>query len=67
MMNANEIAANYSVEEIAKEVSKHWTWIPELCEALCIKADMQTEWKEADDETFESVIEAAAEKLGVTI
>lgn len=54
-------------QEIAKELRKSGEWIPELCEELCGLADMEKEWEEADGESFEGVLYAAAEKLGVEI
>lgn len=66
-LNPVEIASHYSAEEIAKDINRHYAGTPEQYEALCIKAGMQDKWKEADDETCELVIEAAAEKLGVEI
>lgn len=54
-------------KEIAKELRESGEWIPELCEELCGLADMNKEWEEADGESFEEVLYAAAEKLGVEI
>lgn len=54
-------------EEIAMELNNSGEWIPELCEELCELADMSEEWMQADGETFESVVYAAAEKLGVEV
>lgn len=39
----------------------------DLLAELCELAGMTSEWEAADGETFESVISAAAEKLGVEI
>lgn len=55
------------VQEIAKELRESGEWIPNLCEELCVLADMENEWKEADGESFEGVLYVAAEKLGVEI
>lgn len=54
-------------EDIAKELRGSGDWIPELCEELCRMADMESEWADADGESFEDVVYAAAEKLGVEI
>lgn len=54
-------------QEIAKELNASGEWIPELCQELCELADMSQEWEAADGEDFESVVYAAAEKLGVVI
>ena len=54
-------------QEIANKMRTQDTWDNELCEELCELADMTGEWNEADGETFESVIYAAAEKLGVEV
>ena len=57
-MTANEIAENLRSTD---------TWNAELCAALCEEAGMTAEWEAADGDTFESVVEAAAAKLGVEI
>lgn len=54
-------------QEIAKELRESGEWILEACEELCMLADMAEEWEMADGENFESVIFAAAEKLGVDV
>lgn len=56
-----------TVSEIAADIRTADTWDLELCRELCEAADMLNEWNAADDETFESVLFAAAEKLGVEI
>ena len=40
--------------------------LPEDAE-LCERAGMSEEWEAADSDTFESVVYAAAEKLGIQI
>ena len=42
-------------------------WELEACAELCERAGMSEEWKAADSDTFESVVYAAAEKLGIQI
>lgn len=54
-------------EEIARELNESGEWMLELCEELCKLADMEQEWKDADGESFESVVYAAAERLGVEV
>ena len=39
----------------------------DLCRELCEEAGMADEWDAADGETFEAVVQKAAEKLGVEI
>lgn len=56
-----------TAQEIARELRNSGEWIPKLCMELCILADMESEWEEADGEKFETVVYAAAEKLGVEI
>lgn len=56
-----------SASEIAAEIRAQNTWDSELLKELCDAADMSKEWNESDDETFEAVAFAAAEKLGVEI
>ena len=54
-------------DEIAENLRSADTWDAELCAALCEEAGMTAEWEAADGDTFESVVEAAAAKLGVEI
>lgn len=54
-------------EEIAAQIRAMESWDLELCEELCELADMSEAWEQADGEDFESVLYAAAEKLGVEI
>lgn len=58
---------NERAYEIAEELKNAQEWNEELCEELCELANMSEEWENADGETFESIIYAAAEKLGVEI
>lgn len=53
--------------EIAAEIRTKGTWSDELLKELCSAAGMSKEWNEADGETFEAVVFAAAKKLGVEI
>ena len=57
-MTANEIAEAFRSTD---------TWDAELCDTLCEEAGMTAEWGAADGDTFESVVKAAAAKLGVEI
>lgn len=54
-------------EDIAEELSGSIEWDPDLCEALCEEAGMLKEWRSADEDTYRTVVEAAADKLGVEI
>lgn len=56
-----------TAEKIAAELREKDTWDPDLCRALCAEAGMEAEWDEADGETFESVVQEAADRLGVEI
>ena len=56
-----------TANEIAENLRSADTWDAELCAALCEEAGMTAEWEAADGDTFESVVEAAAAKLGVEI
>ena len=56
-----------SAYEIAEEIRNSDEWNFELCEELCKLAGLETEWEEADGETFELVLENAAEILNVKI
>lgn len=54
-------------QTIARELREEGEWIPDLCEALAALAGMADEYREADGETFETVLFKAAEVLGVEI
>ena len=56
-----------TANEIAENLRSTDTWNAELCAALCEEAGMTAEWEAADGDTFESVVEAAAARLGVEI
>lgn len=56
-----------TASEIAADIRTAETWDLDLCRELCEAADMLDQWDAADGETFESVLFAAAEKLGVEI
>lgn len=58
MRNANEIAA---------EIRAHDYWDEDLIKELVEAADMEEEYDAADGDSFEAVVFAAAEKLGVEI
>lgn len=53
--------------EIAADIRNEAEWNNELCAELCEAAGMENEWNSADGDSFESIAEAAAEKLGVEI
>lgn len=53
--------------EIAADIRNSDEWDNDLCTELCEAADMTAEWDAADGESFESVVYAAAKKLGVEI
>lgn len=54
-------------EEIAASMRTSMQWNMGECRELCKLADMEIEWDEADGDTFEGVVQAAADKLGVEI
>lgn len=55
-------------KQIALRIRNSTEWIKEDCEALCDKAGLLEDFKEAFYEgDFSSVVKAAAEKLGVNI
>lgn len=53
--------------EIADRIRNAAEWDPDDCYLLCQLAGMLDEWEEADGDTFESVIYAAADALNVKI
>ena len=56
-------------EELASEIREAQCWdeVENQLAELCEIAGMADEWKAADGETFESVVYAAAKKLGVEL
>ena len=59
----------YHTLNVAHAIREADTWeeCEEECVELCRLANMESEWREADDETFEAVIFEAAKKLNVEI
>lgn len=53
--------------EIARAIKNAGEWNPDDCRDLCELAGLETEWEEADSETFEEVLYKAAAILGVDI
>lgn len=53
--------------EIAQEIRAMDTWDMDLLRKLCVLANMQDEWDQADGETFEEVANKAAMTLGVEL
>lgn len=56
-----------NIYRIAKALRESDMWDLELAEQLCDYAGMIEEWLNADGDSFEEVVYAAAEKLGVEI
>lgn len=54
-------------EEVAERIRENAGWDFNDCEELCHLAGLDIEWEEADGSEFESVVYAAAEKLGVEL
>ena len=61
------IMTNTRAQEIAQELNNSQEWNDALLAELCELADMTAGWESADGESFEDVVYAAAEKLGVEI
>ena len=59
--------AQTQAQEIAARMLKADTWDIEDCKALCTLAGLAGDWEAAEGETFEKVVQAAAEKLLVEI
>ncbi len=55
------------VNEIAEKLRNSNIWNPDLCLELCKAAGLEEEYRESDGETFESVVNHAADILGVDI
>lgn len=66
----NEISfERYYLLDIASAIREADTWLDceNECAELCRLAGMESEWREADGETFEDVLIEAAKKLNVEI
>ena len=70
VVSVNEISLErYHALNIASTIREADTWLDceNECDELCWLAGMESEWREADGETFESVLIEAAKKLNVEI
>ena len=66
----NEISfERYHILNTASAIREADTWLDceNECAEICRLAGMESEWREADDETFEAVLIEAAKKLNVEI
>ena len=64
----NEVMAiNEKLEALVEEINRLNYWEMEACKELCKRARLETDWEDADADTFEEVIYHAAEILGVVI
>lgn len=54
-------------EEVASLMRRTGYWDNKQCERLCELAGLEREWRDADGESFETVLDKAAEKLQVEI
>ena len=52
---------------LAERIRTSDIWILEDAKKLCVAAKMESEWESADGDTFEYVIQEAADRLGVEI
>ena len=69
-VSVNEISfERYHALNIASAIREADTWdeCENKCAELCRLAGMESEWREADGETFEDVLIEAAKKLKVEI
>ena len=62
-----EYLCSLSDEELAEKIRSLPEWDVDLNRDLCWRAGMIEEWEAADGDSFEEVVQAAAEKLGVKI
>ena len=70
LVSINEISfERYHALNIASAIREADTWgdCENECAELCRMAGMESEWREADVETFEAVLIEAAKKLNVEI
>lgn len=61
------VEVNESAVLLAEKIRKNPEWNLDDCQELCDMAGIIGEWKKADGETFEQVVEKAAEILKVSI
>ncbi len=66
-INFTENYADPDIMALAERIRTSDIWILEDVKALCIAADMESEWDAAEPEEAERVIEEAADRLGVEI
>lgn len=70
LVSVNEISfERYHVLNTASAIREadEWDECENECAELCRLAGMESEWREADGDTFESVLIEAAKKLNVEI
>ena len=70
VVSVNEISfKRYHALNIASAIREADTWgdCENECAELCRLAGMESEWREADGETFEAVLIEAAKRLNVEI
>lgn len=70
MVSIGEISfERYHILNTASAIHEadEWEYCEEECAELCRLAGMESEWKEADGETFEAVLIEAAKRLNVEI
>ena len=70
VVSANEISfERYHALNTASAIREADTWLDceNECAELCRLAGMESEWREADGETFEAVLIEAAKKLNVEL
>ena len=70
VVSVNQITfERYHALNIASAIREadEWEYCEEECAELCRLAGMESEWLEADGETFEAVLIEAAKKLKVEI
>lgn len=53
--------------QLAEAIKCNDEWDFDTLSELCRRAGLESEWKEADGDSFESVVNRAAEILGVII
>ena len=63
----NRILSDLDKKQIAELIKNSDEWNPDDCAELCRLAGLEEEWKNADGETFESVVFKAAGILNVDI
>ena len=66
-MERNDYYASLSLDELVEEINNSPERDAEQLQELCYRADLEDKWDQVTDESFENVINEAADKLEINI